>query len=205
MIPTFHKIATRHIHICCSDASIAICTAPICNAHIHRTRALLVFGATFKEKVFSEMLRNKTKMETSSSRLQFTILLMAVPVPWWRHQMETFSALLAICAGNSPVSGGFPAQRPVTQSFDVFFDLRPNKRLNKQWWGWWFETLSSPSRGHCNAIPKTSGFVDHTCFEMKKWKRCQYIHKEQFFVSAKCCYLSCRVFLRDTKCDDCTF
>ena len=23
--------------------------------------------------------------------------------PWWRHQMETFSALLAICAGNSPV------------------------------------------------------------------------------------------------------
>ena len=39
--------------------------------------------------------------------------------------METFSALLAICAGNSPVvSGEFPAQRPVTRSFDVFFDLR---------------------------------------------------------------------------------
>ena len=50
---------------------------------------------------------------------------------WWRHQMETFSALLAICAGNSPVSGDFPAQRPVTQSFDVFFDLRLNERLNK--------------------------------------------------------------------------
>ena len=44
--------------------------------------------------------------------------------PWWRHQMETFSALLAICAGNSPVPGEFPAQRPVTRSFDVFFDLR---------------------------------------------------------------------------------
>ena len=42
-------------------------------------------------------------------------------VAWWRHQMETFSALLAICAGNSPVSGEFPAQRPVTRSFDVFF------------------------------------------------------------------------------------
>ena len=38
--------------------------------------------------------------------------------------METFSALLAICAGNSPVTGEFPAQRPVTRSFDVFFDLR---------------------------------------------------------------------------------
>ena len=41
--------------------------------------------------------------------------------PWWRHQMETFSALLALCAGNSPVSGEFPEQRPVTRSFDVFF------------------------------------------------------------------------------------
>ena len=40
---------------------------------------------------------------------------------WWRHQMEQSSALLAICAGNSPVSGEFPAQRPVTRSFDVFF------------------------------------------------------------------------------------
>ena len=38
---------------------------------------------------------------------------------WWRNQMESFSALLVICAGNSPVSGEFPAQRPVTQSFDV--------------------------------------------------------------------------------------
>ena len=41
----------------------------------------------------------------------------------WRHQMETFSALLAFCIGNSPVTGEFPAQRPVTRSFDVFFDL----------------------------------------------------------------------------------
>ena len=54
---------------------------------------------------------------------------------WWRHQMETFSALLAICAGNSPVTGEFPAQRPVTRSFDVFFDLGLNKRLSKQSWG----------------------------------------------------------------------
>ena len=39
---------------------------------------------------------------------------------WWRHHMETFSASLAFCAGNSPVTGEFPAQRPVTGSFDVF-------------------------------------------------------------------------------------
>ena len=56
---------------------------------------------------------------------------------WWRHQMETFSALLAICAGISPVTGEFPTQRPVTRSFDVFCDLCLNKRLRKQWGGWW--------------------------------------------------------------------
>ena len=70
--------------------------------------------------------------------------------PWWRHQMETFSALLAICAGNSPVPGEFPTQRPVTRSFDVYFDLRPNKRLSKQSWGWWFETLSCSLCRHRN-------------------------------------------------------
>ena len=43
---------------------------------------------------------------------------------WWRHQMEIFSALLAICAGNSPVVGEFPAERPVTRSF--------HKQLSKQ-------------------------------------------------------------------------
>ena len=45
--------------------------------------------------------------------------------------METFYALLAICVGNSPILGEFPTQRPVTRSFDVFFDLRLNKRLSK--------------------------------------------------------------------------
>ena len=69
---------------------------------------------------------------------------------WWRHQMETFSALLAICAGNSPVPGEFPTQRPVTRSFGVYLDLRPNQRLSKQSWGWWFETASRPLWRHRN-------------------------------------------------------
>ena len=64
--------------------------------------------------------------------------------------METFSALLAICAENSPIPGEFPAQRPVTRIFDVFFDLRPNKRLSKQSWGWWSETPSSSLWRHRN-------------------------------------------------------
>ena len=50
--------------------------------------------------------------------------------------MEAFVALLAFCAANLPVTGEFPSQRPLTWSFDVFLDLRPNKRLNKQKWGW---------------------------------------------------------------------
>ena len=57
---------------------------------------------------------------------------------WWRHQMETFSALLALCVGNSPVTGEFPAQR------------RLNKRSSKQSWGWWFETPSCSLWRHCN-------------------------------------------------------
>ena len=87
------------------------------------------------------------------AKLQRTFCLSeCVPYPWWRHQMETFSALLAICAGNSPVPGEFPAQRPVTRSFDVFFDLHPNKRLSKQLWSWWFETQSCPLWRHRNAF-----------------------------------------------------
>ena len=50
--------------------------------------------------------------------------------------------------GHSPVPGIFHAQRPVTRSFHVLFDLRLNKRLSKQWWGWWFETPSRPLWRH---------------------------------------------------------
>ena len=84
---------------------------------------------------------------------------------WWPHQMETFSALLAMCAWNSPVTGEFPAQRPVTRSFDIFFDLRLNKRLRKQFCGWWFETPQRPLWRHCNNICYTR--PDLTVVEFK--------------------------------------
>ena len=48
---------------------------------------------------------------------------------WWRHQMKTFSALLALCAQNSLIIGEFPSKRPVTRSFDVSFDMC----LNNGW------------------------------------------------------------------------
>ena len=73
--------------------------------------------------------------------------------------MEIFSALLAICVGNSPVPGELPTQRPVTWSFDVYFDLRPNKRLSKQSLGWWFETLSPPLWRHRNVITDDVSYI----------------------------------------------
>ena len=45
--------------------------------------------------------------------------------------MEAFYALLALCEGNLPLIGEFPPLRPVTRSFDAFFDLRQIKGFNK--------------------------------------------------------------------------
>ena len=64
--------------------------------------------------------------------------------------METFSALLALCAGKSHVNGEFPSQRPVTRSFDVSLIFGLNKRLSKPSWSWWFETPSRLLWSHCN-------------------------------------------------------
>ena len=61
----------------------------------------------------------------------------------WKH----FPRYWPIVRG---MTGEFPAQRPVTRSFDVFFDLRLNERLSKQSWGWWFETPSCSLWRHCN-------------------------------------------------------
>ena len=111
---------------------------------------------------------------------------------WWRHQMETFSALLTIFAWNSPVTGEFHAKRPVTRSFDVFFDMRLNKRLSKQSWCWWFETPSRPLWRHCNDRLRTFSYVgshlrnyvsiDHHDVFIKK--RCNiYNYADDNFVS----------------------
>ena len=62
------------------------------------------------------------------------------------HIFRVTGHLCGECTG----PGEFPAQRPVTPSFDVFFDLRLNNRLSKQSGGWWFETLSCPLWRHFN-------------------------------------------------------
>ena len=64
----------------------------------------------------------------------------------------TKSASLALCAGNYQVIGEFSVQKSVTRSFDIIFDLRLNKCLSKQSWGWWFKTPSCSLWRHCNVI-----------------------------------------------------
>ena len=81
------------------------------------------------------------------------------------------------CAGNSPVTGEFSSQRPVTRSFDIFFDLRLNKRLSKQLRHRWFETPSCLSWRHCNALLISLklcwkiDFIQQWCWEWSHQRR----------------------------------
>ena len=70
---------------------------------------------------------------------------------WYHDDVENGNLfhVIGLFAGNSPATGEFSAQRPVTPSFDVFYDLRLNKRLSKQSWSWWLERPSRPLWSHC--------------------------------------------------------
>ena len=95
-----------------------------------------------------------------------------------RHQMETFSALLVLCEGNLPVTGEFPSQRPVTRSFEVFFDLRLNTRLSKQSRRRWFEMPSRSLWRHYHVMTlscpgesvqwRGCGFVGASCEQLNR-------------------------------------
>ena len=67
----------------------------------------------------------------------------------WCHQMETFCVTGHLCG---EFTGESPAQRPMTRGVDVFFDLRLNKQLIKQSWGWWDETPSRSLWHHCDGV-----------------------------------------------------
>ena len=98
---------------------------------------------------------------------------------WWRHQMETFSALLALGAGISPVTDVFPLQRPETRSFDVFFDRRLNKSFIKQMRDWWFHTPSRSLWRHCNVIHQSIYHLLNAIFENGHWN----IHISRSYLS----------------------
>ena len=90
----------------------------------------------------------------------------------WKHFPRYWPFVRGIHRDN----GEFPAQRPVTLSFDVFFDLRLNKRLSKQSQGWWFETLSRPLWRHRNA--NTMHFCTHLSCEHADI-RSRYAHMDK--------------------------
>ena len=118
------------------------------------------FSINTEQVVYQEQIKpTLTLYGTAFIRLQYLVACCHIDLndlgrywlsAWWCHQMETFSALLVLCDGNPPVTSGFPSQRPVTRSFDVFFDLCLIKRLNKQSRRRWFETPARSLWRHCN-------------------------------------------------------
>ena len=93
-------------------------------------------------------MRNKRRWNMNQNAAIIISVLSHDDVIKWKHFPRNWPFVRGI--PRSPVPGEFPAQRQVTRSFDVFFDLHLNKRLSKQSWGWWFETLSRPLWRHCN-------------------------------------------------------
>ena len=122
-----------------------------------------LFSISFRIK---EMLNNDRYVWISSPiiysyQVSERHALFHISSSWWCHQMETLSKLLAPRAGNSQVTGEFLAQRPVTRSVDVFFDLGLNERLSKQSWGWWLAMYNwqilSCHRYKCKCLSSSSG------------------------------------------------
>ena len=76
-------------------------------------------------------------------------------IPWYIMMTSSNGNIFRVTGhlcGEFTGPGEFPTQRPVTRSFDAFFDLRLNKRLSKLPWGWWFETPSWSLWRQCNVI-----------------------------------------------------
>ena len=101
----------------------------------------------------------------------------AVSISWWRHPIETFSALLAICAGNSPVNSPHKGQWRGALMFSLIcvwiYWLKHS-------WGWWFETPSRQLWRHCNVISPSfqyrgSHYEDRTAYVHYRWTHLFYI------------------------------
>ena len=78
---------------------------------------------------------------------------------WWRHEMETYSALLALCAGNSPVPVNSPHKGQWRGALIFSLICVRKKRLSKQPWGWWFETPAWSLWRQCNDC-RTSRYTE---------------------------------------------
>ena len=109
-------------------------------------------------------------MKLSSSIV--TTLELLPSISWIHHQMDTFSSSLALCAANIPVTGEFPPQRLVTQSFDVFSGLPLQKRLSKCSRRRWLGTPSRSLWCHRNDYEKLPAPRQNFWDYMQLWALC---------------------------------
>ena len=104
-----------------------VCTLKINTIFCHRKKKSHYFWTgvcNSSHKIFTQFPTLTLRSPLLLCSLQYCKRKSRGRSTWWHH-METFSALLARCAGNSPVTGELPAQRPVMRSFDVFFWSAP--------------------------------------------------------------------------------
>ena len=116
------------------------------------------------EDLFYQIFSSKVKQ-----RRHYTLTRIDI---WYNCMMTSsngniFRVTCLLC-GEFTCPGEFPAKRPVTWSFDDFFDLRPNKRLSKQPWGWWFETPSWSLWRQCNGVRVLGGITLPHILEISK-------------------------------------
>ena len=97
---------------------------------------------------FPTLLNTLASCRCSSN---FKSLICEPIIAWRRHQMETVSALLALCERKAQVNSRFHSHRTSYTDFDVFFDVSLNKWLNKQSRRWRFEAPGCLLWRHCNA------------------------------------------------------
>ena len=109
--------------------------------YIHENPAIRSFGIFFEVNLNKQSIYRwyGTPWHTCDIRLK---------IPWWRHCIETLSALLSICEGNQPVTSAFPPQRECNVQLCCFPCCDPEQAVRLIIQCQWFET----SWGSCDII-----------------------------------------------------
>ena len=98
-------------------------------------------------------------LAASRAASQSLMINLVIGFPWWHHQMETFSALLALCEGNSLVTDEFPhkGQWRGALMFSLICVLSKQSKHRL------FETPSRPLSRHFNALALSKMEVREQC------------------------------------------
>ena len=125
----------------------------ICSHGYMETNRVLFFNLHYRDfpqetKCCTSFFQTAVRTHHKTTTYHNWIVLSHDDVIKWKHFPRYWPFVRGI--HRSPVKT--PQKRPVARSFDVFFDLRSNKRLSKHWWCWWFETQSRLLWCHCKDI-----------------------------------------------------